>query len=271
MGIIIQLHMRLKDLKNRKKTRNQGIRDYLKRHKERFFTVDEIAEALGEPPAKVREALRYLVGREDISIKKNEETDVFGYKETGESTKTKLTPRVRDFIENHPKEFFTGDEVTKELKENRAKVLQCLSDLARLGDIGRSGKGRNSLFGTKEIIKELESMPETLEDARNMDTSDFQDWICDMLEAKRSLTKSRDNGIDGWLADGSPIQVKRSDGVGRDKLDQFESVIRRDKRNSGMFIALSFTKGAKDEVIRAKEEDRLDIELKEVKDFFGEE
>lgn len=268
MGIIIQQRMKIKEVKNRNKTRNQKVRDYLKRNKERFFTADEIAEASGENPAKVKEALRYLVGREAISIKRNGETDVFGYKETGESTKTKLAPRVRDFIENHPKEVFTADEVTKALKENRAKVIQSLSDLARLGDIGRFGRGRDSLFGTKETIKQVELMPETLEEARNMNTSDFQDWICDMLDAERSPTKSRDNGIDGWLADGSPIQVKRSDGVGRDKLDQFESAIRRDRKNSGMFIALSFTKGAKDEVIRAKEEDRLDIELKEVKDFF---
>jgi hypothetical protein len=88
-----------------------------------------------------------------------------------------------------------------------------LNDLARLGYIGRHGKGKDSLFGAKEIIKRLEQMPETLEDVRRMDTSDFQNWVCDELDAERSPTISKDNGIDGRLADGSPIQVKRSDRV----------------------------------------------------------
>ena len=218
--------------------------------------------------------------------------DTFG--DASDDRRRKSAFRVRELIEMHPKEVFTLDKVARRLGEkNKGKVVYSLSCLVKSGDIRCYGKGRYSLYGVKEeIIKKLEWMPETLEEARKMNTYDFQEWVFCLLDAERSPRKrwvfglldeersplldeersprkSKDNGIYGWLnADGSPIQVKRSDGVGKDDINQFENAIRRDGKNTGMFIAFSFTQDAKNEVIRAKKEDGFDIKLKEVENFF---
>ena len=78
-------------------------------------------------------------------------------------------------------------------------------------------------------------------------------------------------GIDGrLLGDATPIQVKQSEHVGRNVVDNFETAIRREKKKKGMIIAFSFSKGAHEEAARAKNKDGLDIELKTVKEIMEE-
>ena len=77
-------------------------------------------------------------------------------------------------------------------------------------------------------------------------------------------------GIDGWLIDGKPIQVKQSENIGRNVIDNFETAIRRVKKDRGVVVALSFGRGAYEEVARARLEDGLDIELKIVEEIIKE-
>jgi hypothetical protein len=58
-----------------------------------------------------------------------------------------------------------------------------------------------------------------------------------------------------------PIQVKRSDRVGRDIVDQFGTAVKRDGSTPCLIVAFSFTKGAREEVVRARWREKLDIKL----------
>jgi hypothetical protein len=60
-------------------------------------------------------------------------------------------------------------------------------------------------------------------------------------------------GIDGfWFFTNDPIQVKQSEHVGRNVIDNFETAMRRNGADTGYVMAFSFTKGAVEEVARAK-------------------
>jgi hypothetical protein len=98
-----------------------------------------------------------------------------------------------------------------------------------------------------------------------MSWQSFEDTIIKKLGAIKSNKRSGDLGIDG-TKDGVPIQIKQSKGIGRNVVDNFETAIRRYyPRNAtdirGIIIAKSFTKGAYDEVRRAKIDHNIDIKL----------
>ena len=63
-----------------------------------------------------------------------------------------------------------------------------------------------------------------------------------------------------------PVQIKQSESVGRNVIDNFETAMRRDKRERGFVIAFSFTRGAHEEVARVKREG-LEIHLVTVDDL----
>ena len=50
-------------------------------------------------------------------------------------------------------------------------------------------------------------------------------------------------------------------------MDNFETAIKRDRRQKGYIIGLSFGRGAREEVARAKAHEGLNIELIEVRDL----
>lgn len=81
--------------------------------------------------------------------------------------------------------------------------------------------------------------------------------------------------MDGKAPDGAPIQVKRSDGIGRNVVDNFHSALQRyDKRlydkniaegnPAGYIVAFSFGRGAIEEVARLKNKENVIINLVEV-------
>jgi len=112
-------------------------------------------------------------------------------------------------------------------------------------------------IGDNDII----GLPRTLEEVKAMQPFEFQNWVCQMLTGRVSPKKSGDMGIDGWLMDNSPLQVKQSEHIGRNIVDNFETAIRRANKDKGTIVAFSFGRGAYEEVARAKLHDGLDIEL----------
>ena len=84
---------------------------------------------------------------------------------------------------------------------------------------------------------------------------DFQNWvIVDKFLGKVSNRKSGDMGIDGFTPEilgADPIQVKQSDSIGRNVVDNFETAMRRIKKKRGYIVAYSFVKGAYEEVARS--------------------
>lgn len=110
-------------------------------------------------------------------------------------------------------------------------------------------------------------LPKTVEELRKMEPFEFQNWVCNRLMARASGKKSFDMGIDGWTIDGRPIQIKRSENVGRNVIDNFETALRRVKKKSGVIVGFSFSKGAYEEAARAKLEEGFNIELVTVEEI----
>jgi DNA modification methylase len=113
-------------------------------------------------------------------------------------------------------------------------------------------------------------LPKSLEEIKVMQPFEFQNWVMQKLMARISKAMSGDMGIDGWTLDSRPIQVKQSENIGRNVIDNFETALTRANKKNGIIVALSFGKGAYEEVARARLEQGLDIELKTVKDILGE-
>jgi DNA modification methylase len=98
-------------------------------------------------------------------------------------------------------------------------------------------------------------LPETEADLRALKPFEFQNWVISELHGTHSPRRSGDMGIDGYsFLERLPIQVKQSDRIGRNVVDNFETAIRRDGSHKGYIIAFSFGRGAHEEVARVKAE-----------------
>jgi site-specific DNA-methyltransferase (adenine-specific) len=107
----------------------------------------------------------------------------------------------------------------------------------------------------------IENMPDTVERLKQLHHFEFQNWVIKNINGSHSPRNTHDMGIDGyWWFTREPVQVKQSEHVGRNVVDNFETAIRRDGQDSGYVIAFSFTKGAREETARAKK-DGLNIRL----------
>jgi DNA modification methylase len=107
---------------------------------------------------------------------------------------------------------------------------------------------------------------------RKSDAFEFELWIVKQYGGTPNTKQRGDSGIDGKTKEGVPIQVKRSDSVGRNVVDNFYSAIQRFDKNLferlkaeqkpvGVLIAFSFGKGAIEEVARLKNRDGVIIQL----------
>ncbi len=120
-------------------------------------------------------------------------------------------------------------------------------------------KRRVDGFGANAIVTGL---PATIEDLRELGHFEFQNWIIDEVNGVRRQRKSSDLGIDGYsYLERCPIQVKQSDSVGRNVVDNFETAMQRDGKEVGYIVAFSFTKGAYDEAARSREVGKTSVHL----------
>lgn len=111
-------------------------------------------------------------------------------------------------------------------------------------------------------------LPTTEDDLRHLKPFEFQNWVIQQFFGTASPRKSGDMGIDGYtFMVQDPIQVKQSDRVGRNVVDNFETAMRRAGKEKGYIVAFSFGRGAREEVARARWSDRLEIELVTVEDL----
>ncbi|MBS3999414.1 MAG: hypothetical protein KGZ71_02910 [Desulfobulbaceae bacterium] len=113
---------------------------------------------------------------------------------------------------------------------------------------------------------------------RYKDAFQFEAWIVERFGGLSNLKQRGDFGIDGRTRNGTPIQVKRSDGIGRNVIDNFKSSLERydkalfEKMKAadepvGYIIAFSFGRGAVQEVARLKNEDNITIKLLTVEEI----
>jgi DNA modification methylase len=107
---------------------------------------------------------------------------------------------------------------------------------------------------------------------RYKDAFEFETWIVGQFGGVANSKQRGDLGLDGRTRENQPIQVKRSDNIGRNVIDNFFSAVQRFDKTSfdkhkaenkpvGFIIAFSFGKGAVQEVARLKVEEQIIIEL----------
>lgn len=112
---------------------------------------------------------------------------------------------------------------------------------------------------------------------RYKEAFEFESWIVRQFGGEPNSKQRSDFGIDG-KKDNIPIQVKRSDDIGRNVIDNFKSACERydkkifEKNKSenkpiGYIIAFSFGKGAVQEVARLHNQDNIIIKLIKVEDI----
>ena len=135
-------------------------------------------------------------------------------------------------------------------------------------------KNRLTKIGISKDDIDIIGMPQTIQDLKKFKPYEFQYWIINEMFAMPSPRKSGDMGIDGFsFLEHHPIQVKQSERIGRNVVDNFETALRRyykhkTKHIKGYIVALSFGKGAYEEVVRAKKQG-LEIILVTVQDILG--
>ncbi|MBI4242753.1 MAG: site-specific DNA-methyltransferase [Planctomycetes bacterium] len=133
-------------------------------------------------------------------------------------------------------------------------------------------KNRLKKIGVGEEEFDLIGMPKRVEDLRRFKPFEFQYWVVTEMHGTPAPRKSGDMGIDGLsFMEHAPIQVKQSEGVGRNVIDNFETALRRYYKEQtsnmkGYIVAFSFGKGAYEEVARVKKEG-IEIELVTVQDI----
>ncbi|MDR1492083.1 MAG: site-specific DNA-methyltransferase [Planctomycetaceae bacterium] len=113
---------------------------------------------------------------------------------------------------------------------------------------------------------------------RYKDAFKFEEWIVQQFGGTSNAKQRGDFGLDGKMPDNTPIQVKRSDNVGRNVIDNFLSAIQRsdkklftkhvkESKPAGYVIAFSFGKGAVQEVARLKNQENIVIKLVTVEEI----
>jgi site-specific DNA-methyltransferase (adenine-specific) len=111
-------------------------------------------------------------------------------------------------------------------------------------------------FKLNPTLHNVEGMMVSKEDIAELSGIEFQNWISHELgiaEGKRGA----DGGIDG-LVHGYPLQVKKYQ-AGRKDLDQFSGTLLREKKKTGIFIALDYATTFVQEVRRLKKENDITI------------
>jgi len=106
----------------------------------------------------------------------------------------------------------------------------------------------------------------------NRNAFEFETWIIDQFGGIANTKQKGDLGIDGKTRENVPIQVKQSENIGRNVIDNFNSAIKRfdkalydnnitENKIAGYIIAFSFGKGAIQEVARLKNDENVIIQL----------
>lgn len=118
------------------------------------------------------------------------------------------------------------------------------------------------------VTAKAEGLPVTEADLKDLRPFEFQNWVIQRVLGTHSPRKSGDMGIDGYsFFEQLPIQVKQSERVGRNVVDNFETAVERSGKHMGYVVAFSFTKGAYEEAARAKAREKAAIVLVKVSDL----
>lgn len=93
----------------------------------------------------------------------------------------------------------------------------------------------------------------------SLDPFEFEKYAVRCIGGIPNNIQVSDGGIDGRMVDGTPIQVKKSDNIGRPQVDSFYKHL--EHNGKGIIIAKSFNRGAKEEAARLLNEKGWELTL----------
>jgi len=129
---------------------------------------------------------------------------------------------------------------------------------------------KDRLITLKYHTPEVIGLPTTIAAVRALAPFEFQNWVIRERFNGAVGPKGGDKGIDGFsFMLHEPIQVKQSDHVGRNVVDNFLAAMRRTKKNRGYIVAFSFGKGAHEEAARLKNKEGTEIILLTVEELLS--
>lgn len=115
-------------------------------------------------------------------------------------------------------------------------------------------------MGNNENV-EIIGLPLNIAELKELPPFEFQNWCVGAMGGTVNPKKTGAMGIDGFtFMNRNPIQVKQSEHMGKNVVDNFETALQNARQDIGYIIAFSFTKNAYGEVARAKQRG-LHIEL----------
>jgi DNA modification methylase len=121
---------------------------------------------------------------------------------------------------------------------------------------------KDRLLKLKYNAPEIIGLPTTIKELRALKPFEFQNWVIRERFNGAIGPKGGDKGIDGYsFMLHEPIQVKQSDGVGRNVIDNFHAAIRRTNKKRGYIVAFSFGKGAYEEAASIKKREEIEVIL----------
>ncbi len=129
---------------------------------------------------------------------------------------------------------------------------------------------KDRLLKLKYNAPEIIGLPVTIKELRALKSFEFQNWVIRERFNGAVGPKGGDKGIDGYsFMLHEPIQVKQSDGVGRNVIDNFHAAVRRTKKKRGYIVAFSFGKGAYEEAASIKKREEIEIILLTVEELLS--
>ena len=125
-------------------------------------------------------------------------------------------------------------------------------------------------------------MPVTSDDFKDMTPAHFQQWVCTRMSARNTSPDPEktpaDGGVDGIVKStvftdkrfvSAPIQIKRNtkQGIGVNVVKNFFATMHDEKKEIGFIVAISFGKGAVEQVAKYKNEGSVEIILVKAEDI----
>ena len=115
---------------------------------------------------------------------------------------------------------------------------------------------------------EVVGLPTTVRELQDLEAWEFQNWVVRDRFNGTTGRKGGDKGIDGLtFMVHEPIQVKQSEGIGRNVVDNFQAAMRRVKKRRGYIVAFSFGRGAYEEAAAVRRREGLEVILLTVEDL----
>lgn len=242
-----------------------------------IFNLDEVREEYAKATiARFKHHIGNVRGRKDFGVQKlnplgRRPDDWWQIQPIAPSAKTRIgyaTQKPEELLEKIIKASSNADDIVLD------PMCGCGTTIVVAHKLGRQWIGidvssqacetmKERMGGLEDITEiEVRGLPLTTSDLKKLKPFEFQDYICGMTNSTETRHVA-DEGIDGYYLGETPLQIKQQERVGRYTVDNFETALRRKRKNKGFIIAFSFTRNAYEEAARAKE-DKFDITLVEV-------